>query len=178
MLDINTSTASESGQAAHDVLLAGRMEYLAFTLGNESYGIQIHFVQEIRSFEQPTHIATAPHSILGVCNLRGVIVPIVDLRVKLGTNAPTFDAQTVTIVVSLGSRVIGMVVDAVSDVVELSPDQIKPAPSFSGQLAADTLIGIGSVEREEGQDARMLILLDIEKLMQATDAAPVRQLLQ
>ena len=141
-------------------------------------------MQEIRSFERPTHIATAPHAILGVCNLRGVIVPIVDLRVKLGTNAPSFDAQTVTIVVSLGGRVIGMVVDAVSDVVELSPDQIKPAPTFSGQLAADTLIGIGSVDRkegqegQEGQEARMLILLDIEKLMQATDAAPVRQLLQ
>jgi purine-binding chemotaxis protein CheW len=144
-------------------------EYLAFRLGAEDYGIQIHCVQEIRSFEQPTHIATAPDYILGVRNLRGVIVPIVDMRVKFGKSAPIYDAQTVTIVLAVGNRVIGMVVDSVSDVVELAREQIKAAPEIGGELSTDYITGIGSIEHSQGQDNRMLVLLDIEKFMRAFD---------
>lgn len=136
-------------------------EFLAFKLGGEEYGMNILRVQEIRSFEKPTALANAPADILGVVNLRGVIVPIIDLRVRLQLEQTTYDAQTVVIVVNVGQRVVGLVVDGVSDVLTLLPEQMLPVPPLDSGFASEHLLALGSV------DDRMLILLDIEKYLAA-----------
>ena len=138
-------------------------EFLTFRLGGEEYGIDILKVQEIRSYEHPTRIANAPSFIKGVVNLRGVIVPIVDLRLKLGCETAEYSALTVVIVLNVKGRVVGAVVDSVSDVLELSKDAIKPAPEMSSAVDAGFITGIGSVK--QGDVDRMLILMDIEGLM-------------
>jgi len=137
-------------------------EYLTFKLGGEEYGIDILRVQEIRSYEQPTRIANTPEFLRGVVNLRGVIVPIVDLRLKLGCGAD-FNAFTVVIVLNVKGRVIGAVVDSVSDVCELGGDMIKPAPLMNSGVDMSFITGIANVGE------RMLILMDIEGLMSASD---------
>lgn len=147
-------------------------EFLAFKLGHEEYGIDILCVQEIRSYEEPTHIANAPAFLVGVIDLRGVIVPIVDMRIKFGLEQAGHDDFTVVIVLNLGRRVVGMVVDGVSDVVMLSPEQMRPVPEFSALVPSDHLLAIGAV------DKRMLILIDIEKLMSGADMGLAEQTLQ
>ena len=142
---------------------AGGGEFLTFRLGGEEYGIDILRVQEIRSYEQPTRIANAPHFIKGVVNLRGVIVPIIDLRLKLGCESAEYNAFTVVIVLNVKGRVVGAVVDSVSDVLELTRDHIKPAPELQSNVDGSFITGIGSVGE------RMLILMDIEGLMSSAD---------
>ena len=138
-------------------------EYLTFRLGGEEYGIDILRVQEIRSYEQPTRIANAPSFLKGVVDLRGVIVPIIDLRVKLNCETAEFNAFTVVIVLNIRGRVVGAVVDAVSDVLELSSEAIKPAPGMSAQVDMSYITGIANVGE------RMLILMDIQALMSSSD---------
>jgi len=145
-------------------------EFLAFKLGSEEYGIDILRVQEIRSYEEPTRIANAPAFIKGVVNLRGVIVPIVDMRLRFNLESVNYDSFTVVIVLNIGHRVVGMVVDAVSDVITLTPDQLRPVPEFSSAIASDHLLAIGAV------DQRMLILVDIEKLMSSSDMGLIDQI--
>lgn len=147
-------------KADHDI--AGQ-EFLAFTLGKEEYGIDILKVQEIRGYETVTRIANAPEFIKGVVNLRGIIVPIVDMRIKFHLGEPTYDQFTVVIILNVAGRVVGMVVDSVSDVTTLSPEQIKPAPEMGTALNTDYLIGLGTI------DQRMLILVDIDKLMSSAE---------
>ena len=144
---------------------AGQQEFLSFTLGQEAYGIDILKVQEIRSYEQPTTIANAPDFIKGVVNLRGIIVPIVDMRVKFNLDEANYNELTVVIVLNVAGRVVGMVVDGVSDVVQLAAEQIRPAPDFSSSFDVKYITGLGTV------DERMLILVDIEKLMSGSDMA-------
>lgn len=134
-------------------------EWLSFKLGGEEYGIDILSVQEIRSFEQPTRMVNVPAYVLGVLNLRGVIVPVIDMRLKFNLGQAAYGALTVLIVLNIGERVVGMVVDGVSDVIALSPQQMCPVPEFSSSIGSEHLLAIGSLEN------RMLILLDIEKLM-------------
>src|SRR5512137_1011269 len=105
-------------------------ELLTFTLGSEEYGIDILKVQEIRGYDTVTHIANAPEFIKGVINLRGVIVPIVDMRIKFKVGEPTYNEFTVVIIMNVLEKIVGMVVDGVSDVVALSQEQIKPAPEM------------------------------------------------
>ncbi|MDA8413857.1 MAG: chemotaxis protein CheW [Desulfobacteraceae bacterium] len=138
-------------------------EYLTFTLGNEEYGIDILKVQEIRGYDPVTHIANAPEFIKGVINLRGVIVPIVDMRIKFKVGEPTYHEFTVVIIMNVLGRIIGMVVDGVSDVVALKAEQIKPAPEMGAALNTDYITGLGTV------DDQMLILVDIEKLMSSEE---------
>ncbi|WP_395699118.1 chemotaxis protein CheW [Aquabacterium sp.] len=138
-------------------------EYLTFRLGAEEYGIDILRVQEIRSYEQPTRIANAPAFLKGVVNLRGVIVPIVDLRLKLGCETAEYNHFTVVIVLNVRGRVVGAVVDSVSDVLELGGDAIRPAPATNSHIDTSYITGIGSVAE------RMLILMDIEALMSSAD---------
>ena len=142
-------------------------EYLTFRLGAEEYGIDILRVQEIRSYEAPTRIANAPEFLKGVVNLRGVIVPIVDLRLKLGCSSAEYNGFTVVIVLNVRGRVVGAVVDSVSDVLELGKDQIKPAPELNSNIDAAYITGIGTVKN--GDVERMLILMDIEALMSSAD---------
>ena len=145
-------------EAAHSTQHLGG-EFLTFHLGAEEYGIDILKVQEIRSYEPPTRIANAPAFIKGVVNLRGVIVPIVDLRIKLGCETAEYNCFTVAIVLNVKGRVVGAVVDSVSDVLELAKDAIRPAPEMASAVDASFITGIGSVGE------RMLILMDIEGLM-------------
>ena len=142
---------------------AAKKEFLSFRLGAEEYGIDILKVQEIRSYEQPTRIANAPSFIKGVVNLRGVIVPIVDLRLKLACETAEYNSFTVVIVLNVRGRVVGAVVDSVSDVLELGAGTIKPAPEMSTAVDTSFITGIGSV------NDRMLILMDIEGLMSSSD---------
>ena len=154
------TTATTAAETADDI--AAR-EFLAFTLGKEEYGIHILKVQELRGYEEPTRIANAPDFIKGVVNLRGIIVPIVDMRIKFNLGTPTYDQFTVVIILNINGRVVGMVVDSVSDVITLTPEQVKPAPEMGTALNTDYLIGLGTV------DQRMLILVDIDKLMSSTE---------
>lgn len=149
-------------QAALPASAAG--EYLTFRLGDEDYAIGILHVQEIRGYEVPTRLAGAPELVRGVLNLRGVIVPVVDLRTRFGVE-PAFDGTTVTVVLNVAGRTVGAVVDAVSDVIEFSREQIQPAPEL-GSSGAAHITGLGSIR--QGDRQRMLILLDIEQLMADT----------
>jgi len=142
-------------------------EYLSFKLGAEEYGIDILKVQEIRGYEQPTRIANAPHFIKGVVNLRGVIVPIVDMRLRFGLAEVQYNSFTVVIILNIASRTVGMVVDSVSDVLELGGDQIKHAPEFNGAIDSTYITGLGTIK--SGDTERMLILMDIEQMMTAAD---------
>ena len=142
-------------------------EFLTFRLGAEEYGIDILRVQEIRSYEQPTRIANAPAFLKGVVNLRGVIVPIVDLRLKLGCESAEYNGFTVVIVLNVRGRVVGAVVDSVSDVLELADAQIRPAPALHSSVDAGFITGIGTVGQGDAQ--RMLVLMDIEALMGSAD---------
>lgn len=139
------------------------LEFLSFTLGKEEYGISIQKVQELRGYDTVTRIANVPDFIKGVVNLRGIIVPIVDMRIRFQLGTPTYDALTVVVIMNLTNRVVGMVVDSVSDVVTLAPEQIKPAPEMSGAVATNYLTGLGTI------DDRMLILIDIDKLMSSPE---------
>lgn len=138
-------------------------EYLAFTLGREEYGIDILRVQEIRGYESVTRIANTPDFIKGVMNLRGTIVPVVDMRIKFHLGEAVYDQFTVVIVLNIGGRVMGMVVDSVSDVMTLVGSQIHPAPEVGAALDNEYLIGLGTLGE------RMLILVDIDKLMNSAD---------
>ncbi len=142
-------------------------EFLIFTLGNEEYGIDILKVQEIRGYDQVTRIANTPDFIKGITNLRGVIVPIIDLRVKFAQQGVSYDENTVVIVLNFGQRVVGIVVDGVSDVLSLTAEQIRPAPEFAVTLATEYLTGLGALGE------RMLILVDIEKLLSSEEMALV-----
>ena len=174
--DVSVRTASPARVAAPSSIaplgppsrqMPASGEFLTFRLGGEEYGIDILKVQEIRSYEQPTRIANAPVFIKGVVNLRGVIVPIVDLRLKLGCDSAEYNAFTVVIVLSVKGRVVGAVVDSVSDVLELSRDAIKPAPEMATTVNGGFITGIGTVKA--GDEQRMLILMDIEGLMSSSD---------
>ncbi|KPQ25033.1 MAG: purine-binding chemotaxis protein CheW [Halomonas sp. HL-48] len=157
-------------QATNGAVLAteaDNREFLVFSLGDEEYAIDILKVQEIRGYENVTRIANAPDFIKGVTNLRGVIVPIVDLRIKFHLENVEYGGQTVVIVVNVADRVVGIVVDGVSDVMTLTPDQIKPAPEFGVTLSSDFLSGLGSL------DDRMLVIVDIDKLLTSEEMALV-----
>lgn len=138
-------------------------EYLTFTLGKEEYAMDILKVQEIRGYDSVTHIANAPDFMKGVINLRGVIVPIIDMRIKFNLDNVVYDEFTVVIIINVLGRVIGMVVDGVSDVVTLSADQIKPAPEFGSSINSEYITGIGTAGEQ------MLILTDIERLLGSDD---------
>lgn len=160
--DVNASKdASGKDIAGH--------EFLAFTLGSEEYGIDILKVQEIRGYEAVTRIANAPEFLKGVINLRGIIVPVVDMRIKFNLGTPTYDQFTVVIILNVGGRIVGMVVDSVSDVTTLLPEQVRPAPEMGTTFSTDFLIGLGTL------DDRMLILVDIDKLMSSPEMGLIDQ---
>ncbi len=160
-----TTRLPESDPRGHDGQ-AG--EFLTFRLGAENYGIEILKVQEIRGYERPTAIASAPVFIKGVINLRGVIVPILDLRIKFQLGEVNYDEFTVVIILNVAGRMVGVVVDSVSDVVALAPDAIRPTPEFASSVFDIRYItGLGTV------DGQMLILLDIERLITSADMALV-----
>lgn len=175
---MNPSPAPHGGASAEHSMApvvsgaAAIQEFLAFKLASEEYGIDILRVQEIRSYEAPTRLANTPAFIKGVINLRGVIVPIVDMRLKFNLGQANYDDFTVVIILNIGRQVVGIVVDGVSDVITLAPEQLHPVPEFTSAINSDHVLAIGSVE------SRMLILLDIEKLMTSSDMGLVAEAMQ
>ncbi|MET3381145.1 chemotaxis protein CheW [Variovorax paradoxus] len=153
-----------------ETAVGSRLEVVTFKLGEEEYGIDIQKVQELRGYDAVTRIANAPEYIKGVVNLRGIIVPIIDMRIKFKLGDPTYDQFTVVIVLNIAGRVVGMVVDSVSDVITLTGEQIKPAPEMGSVLDADYLIGLGTLEE------RMLILVDIDRLMSSDEMGLVEKI--
>ena len=157
------SHKSTENVAAEETL----QEYLTFILGDEEYGIEILKVQEIRGYDAVTRIANTPDFIKGVINLRGHIVPIIDLRIKFKLGKIDYDEFTVVIILNIGNRVVGIVVDGVSDVLTLNASQIRPVPDLVSDIDNKYLLGLGTV------GDRMLILVDIERLMSSQDMALV-----
>ena len=159
---MNTSTETNvSNNAASASTFAG--EYLTFVLGNEEYGLEILKVQEIRGFDAVTQIANTPSFIKGVVNLRGKIVPIVDLRIKFNLGKVEYNEFTVVIILNLRGRVVGIVVDGVSDVMDLKESHIREVPDLVSNIDTQYILGLASV------DERMLILVDIERLMNSQE---------
>lgn len=157
------ATTIQQENSIHHNATGGR-EYLTFRLGNEDYGVDILKVREIRGFDANiTAIVNAPEVIKGVVNLRGVVVPIVDMRVRLDLGALVDKEHAVVIILDLRSQVIGMVVDSVSDVITLQESEIKPTPSMGSTIDTEYVTGIGMV------DARMVILVDADRLMSFDD---------
>jgi purine-binding chemotaxis protein CheW len=150
--------------------LSGALEFLSFTLGKEEYGVDIQKVQELRAYTAVTAIANAPDYIKGVVNLRGVIVPIVDLRIKFRLADPSYDQFTVVIIMYVGQSQVGVVVDSVSDVITLKAGQLKPVPQMGSSINADYMVGVGAV------DERMILLVDIDKLLAASDLEQLEEL--
>jgi purine-binding chemotaxis protein CheW len=165
-----TIVEEEAGHGTHSANDKAIREFLAFRLGREEYGIDILKVQEIRGYEAVTKIANAPEFIKGLINLRGIIVPIVDMRIKFNLGEPAYDQFTVVIILNISGKTVGMVVDSVSDVTSLLPEQIKPAPEMGTALDTDYLIGLGTL------DERMLILVDIDKLMGSEDMGLIEKM--
>ena len=163
---MHTKTASPASSSTLKAL-----EFLSFTLGREEYGIDIQKVQELRGYDTVTRIANAPEHIKGVVNLRGIIVPIIDMRIKFNLGTPTYDQFTVVIILNIGGRVMGMVVDSVSDVITLKPEQIRPAPSMGSVLDTEYLMGLGTL------DERMLILIDLDRLMSSDEMGLIEKTL-
>ncbi|MGB7481977.1 MAG: chemotaxis protein CheW [Burkholderiaceae bacterium] len=148
---------------SNEIALPSGLEFLAFTLGDEEYGVDIHKVQELRGYDSVTRIANTPAFIKGVVNLRGIIVPIIDLRIKFDLGVPNYDQFTVVIILNVAGRVLGTVVDSVSDVITLTAEQLKPAPEMGAALNTDYLLGLGTI------DQRMLLLIDMERLLSSSE---------
>ena len=161
-----------SHATANAAVLQEADEFLTFALGKEEYGVDILKVQEIRSYEGVTRLPDAPDYIKGVINLRGTIVPVIDMRLKFRLENADYSALTVMIVLSVAGRVVGIVVDSVSDVVRLGGEQIRPVPELGATIDSQFLTGIGTL------DERMLILLDIERLMASAEMGLVAAPLQ
>ncbi|MGH8084437.1 MAG: chemotaxis protein CheW [Lysobacter sp.] len=150
---------------------AATNEFLTFALGEEEYGVDILKVQEIRGYDAVTRLPDAPDYIKGVVNLRGTIVPVIDMRMKFRLDKVEYTAMTVMIVLNVGGRVVGIVVDSVSDVVRLGGEQIREVPELGAAIDRQFLTGIGTL------DERMLILLDIERLMTSAEMGLVAEAL-
>ena len=154
-----TGKNSEIADLAQDDAGNNSQEYLTFCLGDEVYAIDILKVQEIQGYGGVTRIAHAPEFVKGVVNLRGTIVPIIDLRARFGVGSLTYDEFTIMIILNLETRVVGIVVDSVSDVLRLTDEEVRPAPSFSASVDTRYIRGLADV------DESMVIVLDIDGLM-------------
>ena len=163
--------AATSADSAGNLPNVSANEFLTFRLGKEEYGIDILKVQEIRGYDAITQIANSPEFIKGVVNLRGIIVPIIDMRIKFKLGNADYDQFTVVIILNVSGRVMGIVVDGVSDVISLDMDQVRATPEFGSVIDTKYIMGLGTV------DERMLILVDIEKLMASEDMGLIDQVL-
>lgn len=143
--------------------------FLAFRLADQDYGIAIAKVQEIREWSKVTPLPNSPPYIKGMLNLRGAIVPIIDLRMRFGLPAMDYDALTVIIVVNVGGRLAGVVADTVSDVVSAGPDRRRAMPEFEGQANRQFIEGLAQI------DEQLMILLNVDRLVHPDDLAAVAQ---
>jgi purine-binding chemotaxis protein CheW len=158
-----SASSMNNGNANGALEDADSRQFLTFRLAGEEYGVGILTVQEIRGWSSVTKVPHTPAWLLGVINLRGVVVPIIDLRIKFNFASAEYNDTTVVIILTVATRVVGVVVDAVSDVITLGSGQIKPAPSLGNGAETNHIIGFGTL------DERMRILMDVEKLMAGAD---------
>ncbi len=167
-MNIIEDTARAAQQTAgRSAARASAGEYLSLRLGAEEYGIDILRIQEIRRHAEPTRIVGAPLFVKGVIDLRGTVIPIVDLRLRFGLADARYDGATVTVVLDIGTHIVGVVVDSVCDVVALCDEEIQPAPQLGAAIDAGCISGLGTVKDADAD--RMLILLDIRRLMSSAD---------
>lgn len=146
------------------------LEFLAFTLGAEEYGIHLDNVQELRRYGSVVPVANKPPFIKGTVNLRGVVAPVIDIRGKFNLRPLDCNEATVVLIININGRVIGMIVDSVSDVVTVTMDQLRPAPIMGSTLSKEYLLGLGIT------DDRMLVLINIDRLMSGDDIGLVERL--
>jgi len=140
----------------------GSEQYLTFLLDDEEYGVEILRVQEIKGWDKVTHIPNSPHYLCGVLNLRGTIVPVVDLRLRFGMPARPYISTTVVVVLKVNGptqRTVAIVVDGVSDAHNILPENIKPAPDFGSSINTDFISGLVSI------DDNMMMILNIDSLL-------------
>ena len=155
---------------ADDAQRAGpKKEVLSFRLGAEEYCLDILSVQEIRGYDTVTSIANTPEFVKGVINLRGNIVPIIDLRLKFRLSEARYDASTIVIILNLNKKLIGIVVDSVSDVIAIPQSEIREAPRFGSAINTEFISGMATVE------GRMLIMVNIERLLSSDDLQLIEQ---
>jgi purine-binding chemotaxis protein CheW len=160
-MEINS--ANPASEANFSKLTGVSGEYLTFALGNEAYGLDILKAQEIRGYDAVTQIANTPEFIKGVVNLRGKIVPIVDLRIKFNLGKVNYNELTVVIILNLSGRILGIVVDGVSDVIAIKEDQIQAVPAIVTSINTKHIVGLATIDEE------MLILVDIEQIMNSQE---------
>lgn len=160
-------SSTNAGNASGAPEAADAQQFLTFRLAGQEYGVGILTVQEIRGWSSVTKVPHTPEWLLGVINLRGVVVPIIDLRLKFNLESAQYTETTVVIILTVATRVVGVVVDAVSDVISLGPAQIKPAPTLGAGADTRHIIGFGTL------DERMRILMDVEKLIAGADLGQV-----
>jgi purine-binding chemotaxis protein CheW len=137
------------------------MQVVSFKVGDEYYGIDIQLVREIRAWSVTTQLPNTPQFVRGVINLRGIIVPILDLRARFGQGTTEPGTAHVVIVVAIGTRLAGILVDSVSDIVTLSRGDIKPVPTVEGLSASDCLEGLVTVNDQ------MIALVAVENVASA-----------
>ena len=178
MADANTQIAQQknnyalgSRDASND---ADNSQFLTFSLAGEAYGVDILRVQEIKGWVPVTCIPNTPEYLKGVLNLRGTIVPIIDMRMRFNLETMEYDAETVIIVLSVktesGERVVGIVVDSVSDVLSVQISEIKPSPDFGGSVNTEFIDGLATVEEQ------MVMLLDIDKMLSTDEIAELEDI--
>jgi purine-binding chemotaxis protein CheW len=134
-------------------------QFVTFQLGAETYGISILKLNEIIAYQSCTNIPNVPRFIKGVLNLRGIVVPVIDLRERFGMELKDYDQFTVIMILDVSGRIMGLVVDAVSDVLTLNSDDVKPRPHFSTGISTEFILGMGI------KDKKFIILLDVDKLL-------------
>ena len=137
----------------------GGGQYLTFTLGSEAFGIDILRVQELKGYSAVTPIPNAPAHVKGVMNLRGAVIGIIDLRERIGLPRAPYTKVTVTIVVTVGAKIAGLVVDSVSDVIDLQAPDLAPAPEFDASVDLSFVTGIGTIANQ------LVTLLDVDQIV-------------
>ncbi len=145
-------------------------QYLTFALGEEEYGIEILKVQEIKGYSGITPIPNTPPHIRGVMNLRGTVVPVVDLRIKFGREGRDYSKFTVIVVVKVGEKIVGLVVDAVSDVLDIPSSEIRPTPDLGGRTDTRFISGMAPT------NDKLVVLLDIDRLLEDEEIATIGEL--
>ena len=149
-------------------------QFLTFQLDNEAYGVDILRVQEIKGWTPVTCIPNTPEYLKGVLNLRGTIVPIIDMRMRFNLKTMEYNAETVIIVLSVktdtAERVVGIVVDSVSDVLSVKTDEIKPSPDFGTSVNTEFIDGLATV------DEQMVMLLDIDKMLSTDEISELEDI--
>ncbi len=174
MAEQTTVTVAKTGQETQGMKRVKTLEgkkFLTFLMANEKYGLEILKVREIIGIMDVTPIPTTPAFVRGVINLRGKVIPVVDLRLKFGMEAKEDTQRTCIIVVHLAREgqemIMGIIVDEVSDVLDIDRDQIEPPPSFGANIRTDFILGMGKVNQ------RVVTMLDIDRVLSEREIALV-----